>query len=86
MMGMQLKYVFPFIIGAISYSTSSAIALYFITTNIAGSIQEWHVRRVLDVMRKEPRYVLGVADQVPPDGLESRVRRVFELVEAYGRF
>lgn len=46
-MGMQLKYVFPFIIGAISYSTSSAIALYFITTNIAGSLQEWHVRRVL---------------------------------------
>ena len=46
-MGMQLKYVFPFIIGAISYSTSSAIALYFITTNIAGSLQEWHVRRIL---------------------------------------
>lgn len=46
-MGMQLKYVFPFIIGAISYSTSSAIALYFITTNLAGSLQEWHMRRVL---------------------------------------
>ena len=46
-MGVQLKYVFPFIIGAISYSTSGAIALYFITTNLAGSLQEWHVRRTL---------------------------------------
>jgi YidC/Oxa1 family membrane protein insertase len=46
-MGMQLKYVFPFIIGVISYTTSGAIALYFITTNIAGAIQEWYVRRVL---------------------------------------
>ncbi|MDO8231835.1 MAG: YidC/Oxa1 family membrane protein insertase [bacterium] len=46
-MGMQLKYVFPFLIGVISYTTSSAIALYFITTNIAGAIQEWHVRRTV---------------------------------------
>jgi hypothetical protein len=35
-------------------------------------------------MRREPRYVLGAADQVPPDGLESRVRRVAELVEEFG--
>ena len=33
-------------------------------------------------MVKEPRYVLGVADQVPPDGLEERVKRVGELVAA----
>jgi YidC/Oxa1 family membrane protein insertase len=46
-MGMQLKYVFPFIIAAISYSTSGAIALYFITTNLAGALQEIHVRKVL---------------------------------------
>lgn len=45
-MGMQLKYVFPFIIAVISYTTSGAIALYFITTNLAGSLQEWYVRRV----------------------------------------
>ena len=45
---------------------------------------EAHVRRVLEVMRREPRYVLGVADQVPPDGLESRVRRVAALVEEFG--
>lgn len=46
MMGAQLKYVFPFIIGAISYTTSGAIALYFLTTNIAGSLQELYIRRV----------------------------------------
>lgn len=46
-MGMQLKYVFPFIIAVISYTTSGAIALYFITTNIAGALQEIHVRKVL---------------------------------------
>jgi YidC/Oxa1 family membrane protein insertase len=46
-MGMQLKYVFPFIIGTISYTTSGAVALYFITTNLAGTAQELHVRRTL---------------------------------------
>jgi YidC/Oxa1 family membrane protein insertase len=45
--GMQLKYVFPFLIATISYTTSGAVALYFITTNIAGSVQEWHVRRTI---------------------------------------
>jgi len=47
---------------------------------------ERHVTEVLSVMRSKPRYVLGVADQVPPDGLESRIRRVGELVEKYGRY
>ena len=47
MMGMQLKYVFPFLIATISYTTSGAVALYFITTNLAGALQEWHVRRTL---------------------------------------
>ncbi|MFZ3043941.1 MAG: YidC/Oxa1 family membrane protein insertase [Minisyncoccia bacterium] len=46
-MGMQLKYVFPFLIGTISYTTSGAVALYFIATNLAGSLQEWHVRRTI---------------------------------------
>lgn len=47
-MGMQLQYVFPILIAVISYSTSAAIALYFITTNLVGVAQEWHVRRTLD--------------------------------------
>jgi hypothetical protein len=47
---------------------------------------ERHVIEVLDVMRRDGRMVLGVADQVPPDGLESRVRRAAELAEEYGRY
>ena len=46
-MGLQLKYVFPFLIGAISYTTSGAIALYFITTILAGAVQELYVRHAL---------------------------------------
>jgi hypothetical protein len=44
------------------------------------------VREVLSVMTAEPRYVLGVADQVPPDGLRRRVARVRELVERHGAY
>ncbi len=45
-----------------------------------------HVRAALEVMTWKPRYVLGVADQVPPDGLESRVAAVAGLVEKYGMY
>jgi hypothetical protein len=44
------------------------------------------VQEVLSVMTREPRYVLGVADQVPPGGLGRRVARVAELVEQFGRY
>lgn len=47
-MGLQLTYVFPFLIGVISYTTSGAIALYFITTNLAGSLQELYVRGAIN--------------------------------------
>jgi uroporphyrinogen-III decarboxylase len=43
-----------------------------------------HVKHLLSIMTKSPRFVLGVADQVPPDGLEGRVRRVGELVNEFG--
>jgi hypothetical protein len=58
----------------------------FFTEMVSEEEFDTHVRRVLEVMRSEPRYVLGVADQVPPDGLERRVRRVSELVEKYGAY
>ena len=45
-----------------------------------------HVCEVLEVMVKDRRMVLGVADQVPPDALRRRVARVVELVERYGRY
>lgn len=57
-MGIQLKYVFPFLIGTISYTTSSAIALYFIATNLAGALQELYVQRTLtteDLKRVTPK-------------------------------
>jgi len=59
--------------------------VYF-TGQVSDEEFDRHTRAVLAVMRREPRYVLGVADQVPPDGLESRVRRVAELVEKGGRY
>ncbi|MCF7759062.1 MAG: uroporphyrinogen decarboxylase family protein [Cephaloticoccus sp.] len=43
-------------------------------------------RSVLAVMRTTPRYVLGVADQVPPDASEARLRRVTELVAECGAY
>ncbi len=45
-----------------------------------------HVKYVLSIMRKKPKFVLGVADQVPPDALLERVGRVAELCETYGRY
>jgi hypothetical protein len=58
----------------------------FFTELVTDEEFDSHVRRVLNVMRSAPRYVLGVADQVPPDGLERRVRRVAELVEVHGAY
>jgi hypothetical protein len=45
---------------------------------------ERHVKEVVSLMKSDGRMVLGVADQVPPDGLESRIRRVGQIVEEYG--
>lgn len=59
--------------------------VYF-TEQVPEAEFERHTRAVLRVMASEPRYVLGVADQVPPDGLESRIRRVAELADEFGRY
>jgi uroporphyrinogen-III decarboxylase len=59
--------------------------VYF-TGSVSDEEFDRHVRQVLSVMVSEPRYVLGVADQVPPDALEERVRRVGELVGKYGMY
>ncbi len=56
----------------------------YFTENVSDEEFDRHVKNVLSVMRKNPRYVLGVADQVPPDGLERRIRRVSEFVDEYG--
>jgi hypothetical protein len=43
---------------------------------------ESHLQAAVRCFRNDGRCVLGVADQVPPDGLLERVRRVREVVEA----
>ena len=39
-MHLQMRYVFPVLLGVIAYVATAAIALYFITSNIFGIIQE----------------------------------------------
>ena len=56
------------------------------TSKVSDREFDRHVCAVLHVMRSHPRYVLGVADQVPPDALEYWVRWVGELVEKYGGY
>lgn len=45
-----------------------------------------HVIAMLQLMKQRPRYVLGVADQVPPDGLLERVMQVAALCDEFGRY
>jgi hypothetical protein len=45
-----------------------------------------HVKSMLQIMRRRPAFVLGVADQVPPDGLMSRVGQVAALCDEFGRY
>jgi len=42
---LQMRYVLPVFIGIAAYYTSVAIALYFITSNLVGILQEFIVRR-----------------------------------------
>lgn len=58
----------------------------YFTSHVSDEEFERHVRAVLEVMKSAPRFVLGVADQVPPDALERRVREVGGLVDRYGRY
>jgi hypothetical protein len=57
--------------------------LYF-TDLVSDEQFDRHVIHMLEVMRSEPRYVLGVADQVPPGARWERIARVAELVERHG--
>ena len=44
-MGMQLKYVFPFIVAFIAYTISGAVALYWITSNVFMVGQQIYVKK-----------------------------------------
>jgi hypothetical protein len=43
-----------------------------------------HVLAMLELMKRRPNYVLGVADQVPPDGMLERVEQVSALCDGHG--
>lgn len=58
----------------------------YFTPRVPETEFERHVKAILAVMRATPRYVLGVADQVPPDALEARVRRIQPLVAEFGGY
>jgi uroporphyrinogen-III decarboxylase len=58
----------------------------YFTNCVSDGEFERHVKYLLSIMVSQPRYVLGVADQVPPDGLERRVKRVSELVNEFGKY
>lgn len=44
-MAVQMKYVFPIIMVFVSYTISSAVALYFVTSNIFAIFQEVYVKK-----------------------------------------
>jgi hypothetical protein len=57
--------------------------IYF-TDLVDDSEFEDFVIMVLDVMKTKPRYVLGVADQVPPGARWERIKRVRDIVDKHG--
>lgn len=44
-MHLQMRYVLPVIVGSVAYFATAAVALYWVTSNIAGIIQELYVKR-----------------------------------------
>jgi uroporphyrinogen-III decarboxylase len=75
----------PFVGGSKSILWGGIPGSYF-TDCVDDEEFDRHVKYLLSLMTKSPRFVLGVADQVPPDGLERRVKRVSELVNKYGKY
>ena len=45
-MQVQMRYVFPIVMGVVAYVISAAIALYFLVSNLFAIGQELYVRRV----------------------------------------
>lgn len=50
----QMRYLFPIIVTVIAYTISSAVALYWVTSNIASIVQEFIIRRTLKRKEVEP--------------------------------
>ena len=58
----------------------------FVESVLSDAEFDAHVKHVIEVMTQNPRYVLGVADQIVPGSSVRRIKRVRELVEAYGAY
>ena len=43
-----------------------------------------YVRRILDAFRHDNKFVLGVGDQVPPDAIIERIKRVSHIIDENG--
>lgn len=56
----------------------------YFTDQVSDAAFDEYVKRVLETWRSKPRYVLGVADQVPPYSSPERIMRVRTLVDRYG--
>ncbi|HHV95071.1 MAG TPA: hypothetical protein GXX37_01120 [Clostridiaceae bacterium] len=42
---------------------------------------EQHLNKVLDEFADDARFVLGIDDQVPPDGVISRTKKVRDIID-----
>lgn len=80
---MSIEEMLPLLDNSKSIFWGGIPGVYF-TAHISDEEFDAHVIHILEIMRSKPQFVLGVADQVPPDGLESRVKRVRTLVDKYG--
>jgi len=58
----------------------------FVESVLSDAEFDAHVKHVIEVMTSDPRYVLGVADQVVPGSSARRIKRVRELVNEFGVF
>jgi hypothetical protein len=58
----------------------------YFTDGVSDAKFDEYVKRVLETWTSKPRYVLGVADQVPPYSRPERIMRVRTLVDRYGRY
>lgn len=58
----------------------------YFTDSVSDDKFDEYVKRVLDTWTSEPRYVLGVADEVPPYSRPERIMRVRTLVDRYGKY
>ena len=51
--------------------------------NYSEGVLKEHVTRYLDTMKRTGRFVLGIGDQLPPNGDIDRIAMIAGLVETY---